>query len=72
MPKKTSRKPKPAPRAKTHPLVRLRDAVLEMSAEIEQACAADRKWTSWNGNGANAFEAAQVIRPLKKIADECT
>ena len=69
--KPSSKKTKPQARPKDDPFVKLRDAVLEMSAEIEQACSQDRRWTSWKGNGVNCFEASQVIRCLKDLADEC-
>jgi hypothetical protein len=72
-----TRKPKTAPRKKTEkptadPLVELRDAVLQMSKEIEEAVDEDREWTSWRGNGTNSFEAAQVIRPLAELAKKCS
>lgn len=77
MPRKPKRKPVPSkpnekPRAAADPLVELRDAVLQMSEEIEEAANEDREWTSWRGNGTNAFEAAQVIRPLAELAKKCT
>ena len=76
MPRKPKRKDDTSdktrkPRAAADPLVELRDAVLQMAEEIEEAVNEDREWTSWKGNGTNAFEAAQVIRPLAELAKKC-
>jgi hypothetical protein len=47
------------------------EAVLMMAEQIEEARNNDQGWTSWDGNGTNAFEANNVIRPLEKIALRC-
>lgn len=59
------------PRGAKDPNKELRDAVLKMAEEIQEACDEDQEWTSWNGNGTNAFEAMNIIGPLKELALKC-